>query len=1106
MTSTPKRRVLRVQQVPDQWSSRTLHARLKESFPGHPFRIDALCKRPGRSSQTALITFDGSIPEVLLSLINGSSKDYELNVGDHGILFAHCLGLTTLSEPLVGETAVADILFIHGLGGHAIGSWTALNGKCWPRDFLGSDLTNVRVMTFGYEAKLSEDSSTSQLSDFGAQLLQDLSILRKKVNQQKRPLFLVGHSFGGTIIAWVLHKLSFDKQNPEYQLTLKAIRCATFFGTPHQGMSIQYLEPLTDQRSHDSMKRTLRDLASNSELLKILGDALRTLSEDLRFITCVEQKLTEAPSTKGQPSASYEAVSLNQARIFSRAEDVVRIHADHREMIKFSSDDDRHYEHILQRLRIALKDCRGIKNVCTLTTEQKSTILKSLQFPEVEDRQKAIKNAHETTCDWFAKTVEYENWLSTSKDSNPVNHHLWVHGGLGSGKSTIMKHISTQHRTRHRDHLVLAFFFDAQGTHLQTSAHGMYQTLLLQVLEGTERIPCESNALRQWIRGDLPRWTVSDLQEVLEYTVVHLDQPIFCYIDGFDELQDSDIRNVLDCIDRITRKRSKDEATFKACFSTSLDPSSSSSTPQKICLEKQQSHLQSFIRYIEHELHLGRDHITRSTYQMLAHKTSGNFVWLKIVVELLKRMPCYNRHSLQDILHELPTELHELYRHAIMQVVDESSDLLLALFQQMLYAKTPLTVRELYFMLLSHTNNISMDGFKAMPSSEVQKRDLLHLGRGLVEFNHARTPVVQFIHPSLKDFLHEDEEIQRLLRQQTTSPGIHHDRWKESCLQVIQSVTFSTPAFDRDSVENIKYAVEHVFHHANEAAKYSIAQTKFLETFPLAHWIQCVNTFSHHPRYMTGRTLLEVLDDLEMSALRAELPAQSTYPEPNGEFDISRGSSSMDTQVLDSQPSDAAGLHEMVKYPSSVSQSIIPHREYRIPYPDNSRQERQYKEVSKAQHVEVTSSREDVAFPNSSPNSHAKQVQPQFYTKATPMRHRQTLEPYYAPEVADQAINWGEDLAHHDQRPGSKARHEQSYYAQRPVHEETIYEQQSWESDEDNGVYFDGDGQGAYQGIENAYDGHQYEGHGHDSSDDEQYYIEGHDTINQWGDVQHHEY
>jgi hypothetical protein len=77
-------------------------------------------------------------------------------------------------------------VFVHGLSGHPVGSWTASNGKCWPRDFLGADFPNTRIVTFGYEARLDADTSTSQLSDFGHSLLDQLLTLRAKVEVPDR--------------------------------------------------------------------------------------------------------------------------------------------------------------------------------------------------------------------------------------------------------------------------------------------------------------------------------------------------------------------------------------------------------------------------------------------------------------------------------------------------------------------------------------------------------------------------------------------------------------------------------------------------------------------------------------------------------------------------------------------------------------------------------------------------------------------------------------------------------------------------------------------------------------------------------------------------------
>lgn len=71
-----------------------------------------------------------------------------------------------------------SVIFVHGFNGHAIESWTAPNGKCWPRDFLGNDLAQARILSYGYEAKLHKDTSTSRLSDFGLGLIGEFLTIR----------------------------------------------------------------------------------------------------------------------------------------------------------------------------------------------------------------------------------------------------------------------------------------------------------------------------------------------------------------------------------------------------------------------------------------------------------------------------------------------------------------------------------------------------------------------------------------------------------------------------------------------------------------------------------------------------------------------------------------------------------------------------------------------------------------------------------------------------------------------------------------------------------------------------------------------------------------
>lgn len=87
-------------------------------------------------------------------------------------------GLTLLYAPI--EPPVADIVFVHGLGGSSRLSWSKNKdlGLFWPQEWLpgDQDVQNARVFTFGYNAFFLSSSQTSAMgvTDFAKNLLYDL--------------------------------------------------------------------------------------------------------------------------------------------------------------------------------------------------------------------------------------------------------------------------------------------------------------------------------------------------------------------------------------------------------------------------------------------------------------------------------------------------------------------------------------------------------------------------------------------------------------------------------------------------------------------------------------------------------------------------------------------------------------------------------------------------------------------------------------------------------------------------------------------------------------------------------------------------------------------
>lgn len=81
-------------------------------------------------------------------------------------------GLTTLFSP--AESAVADMVFVHGLGGGSRSTWTKSSDPSlfWPQEWLPQDsaFQDVRIHSFGYNSNWDKES-TLNVHDFAKSLL-----------------------------------------------------------------------------------------------------------------------------------------------------------------------------------------------------------------------------------------------------------------------------------------------------------------------------------------------------------------------------------------------------------------------------------------------------------------------------------------------------------------------------------------------------------------------------------------------------------------------------------------------------------------------------------------------------------------------------------------------------------------------------------------------------------------------------------------------------------------------------------------------------------------------------------------------------------------------
>ncbi len=82
------------------------------------------------------------------------------------------LGLNTLYDP--SSPAIADLVFVHGLGGGSRSTWTKSGDRSlyWPQEWLPHDpgFQDVRIHSFGYDSNWDKES-TLNLHDFAKSLL-----------------------------------------------------------------------------------------------------------------------------------------------------------------------------------------------------------------------------------------------------------------------------------------------------------------------------------------------------------------------------------------------------------------------------------------------------------------------------------------------------------------------------------------------------------------------------------------------------------------------------------------------------------------------------------------------------------------------------------------------------------------------------------------------------------------------------------------------------------------------------------------------------------------------------------------------------------------------
>ena len=423
-------------------------------------------------------------------------------------------------------------------------------------------------------------------------------------------------------------------------------------------------------------------------------------------------------------------------------------------------------------------------------TSENQTVLDSLWFQDMRERQANIANPHKKTFKWAfdePSSFKFKEWLRTQ-------HGIyWLRGKAGSGKSTLMKYLVNHPHTMealkdwagtHR--LVTgSFFFWEAGGIMQKSQEGLFMSLLYEILRQCPELihpvfGTKLGLLRRNSPATTPgrhRWTRDELWEIIESLTLQSEVSAqFCFfLDGLDEYdgEPDEITKVLHDLRRWPN--------IKLCVSCRpwnefLDASNPAIDLHIALEDLTREDIKLYVcQTLEDNARFralqARDSRTQSLLQEIVEKARGVFLWVVLVVRSLVT-GLTNADKIQRLetrLRNFPETLEKFFDHMLRSVEKCYREDTALAFKYALEAEAPLSLMTFSFLddddITMYTTGQPLRPQEIMSRQDDMRRRLNGHCKGLLEVvsdNEAPTdtylgsisyPKVEFLHRTVRDFL-----------------------------------------------------------------------------------------------------------------------------------------------------------------------------------------------------------------------------------------------------------------------------------------------------------------------------------------------------------------
>ncbi|KAA6412809.1 MAG: hypothetical protein FRX48_03801 [Lasallia pustulata] len=734
------------------------------------------------------------------------------------------LGLTTLFAP--GGRPIADLVFVHGLGGGSRSTWTKSQDSSlfWPQEWLPQDegFKDVRIHSFGYNSNW-EKESTLNIHDFAKSLLGSIKDCPAIPQESKASLVLIGHSMGGLVIkkAFIL-----ARQHLEFEALARRVRSIFFLATPHRGADLAQLLSKILQVSAGA-RPFVTDLHRNSLATQSINDEFPQHCQGLQLYSFYETLAINYGLGKSL------VVDKDLATLGYHNERTEYLNANHRDVCRYTTPLDPNYLTVRNALAATIENLRSqtVESKRDLDSEQHRILngfLGVTDAPE-DDLMNVDALRMKGSCEWLLRKANFHRWRDSSS-----RQMYWISAKPAAGKSVLSGYVVKHLKDLDRD---CNFYFFAYGHKVKSTITSFLRTMAWQMAvmhpEALEVIlkVCEKDD--QVCKADYRTiWRKLFLEGLLK---LKLDRPQYWVIDALDECKaDAELVSLLlkaievFPVHIFVTSRNRFESHRQIVHSTPEVVS------EEILVKDSRSDILLYLNANMNDLPSVSEEAHQNMVDQILEKSAGCFLWVSLILQELRQV--HTSAEIRQVLEEVPSDMDELYSRILdsMSRAPYGKVLAKAILTWTVCSARPLTTDELYHALQIDIKDTIDDVRKAIIASCGQ---LVYVDQ---------QSQVQMVHQTAQDFLLRAENTSEFAINSKTG----HKRLAMTCLQYLNGNELKSSKHRKLSVSSllkdpcpfVAYACnslfEHITHVSSTDEDILIGLAKFLNSSNVLSWIE----------------------------------------------------------------------------------------------------------------------------------------------------------------------------------------------------------------------------------------------------------------------------